>query len=720
MSTGQVSPEAVEAQLKRVIDSQTFRGAERSRTLLRFVVEETLHGRAGHLKEYTLGSQALGRGEGFDSRIDPIARVEASRLRSRLDVYYATEGASDPVRISLPKGAYAPVFEWRPITSTPPVVQASEGVKARAVPSAGLSAGRIGRALLEAAVGLALIAGVWSIRRPSDEPPPSEVRLEMVTPPTTDPVSLAVSPDGRSVVFVASTEGRSRLWIRGLDSTTPRELAGTEYASLPFWAPDGRSIGFFADGRIKQIELETGLVRVISTALVPAGAAWNSDGVILHAVVPDGPLFRTSAAGLPPTPITQLTAGQTGHRGPAFLPDGRHFLFYAMGSPDVRGIYVGELGTGVVRRLMETDTPAVFVAPNHLLYVQHSTLFARDIDPRTVTLRGRPMSLADGISADVMGGVAAFSASTGTIIYRTGRSAGKRQFRWLDRAGKELSRVGSPEVFGPSYASMSPDGRLLAVQRSLDGNTDIWLVDVERGTPVRFTTEPQADIAPVWSPQGDRIIYASQKDGAFQLFEKRLDGTPARMLLNTPESKQVTDWSRDGRYLLFRTIMLAPNSDIDIWALPLDGDHRPFAVVRTPLEERDAQFSPDGNWIAYHSNESGQHEVYVQPFQGAGDRMRISKDGGVQARWRSDGRELFYLTLKGELVAVPIALRPGSRSLQPGPAVPLFQARVGPVQGVALHSYIVAPDGQLFLVETAIEETPPPISLILNWKPPAE
>jgi Tol biopolymer transport system component len=711
MSTGQVSPEAVEAQLSRVLDSETFRGAERSRALLRFVVEEALNGRADQLKDYVLGSQALGRGEGFDPRSDPIARVEASRLRSRLEVYYATEGASDPVRISLPKGGYAPAFERR------------QGVDAATAPSSSRASGRWSRrAIVGASIALVLIVGLggWLLGHRSDEPSSPEMRLEMITPPTTDPVSLAVSPDGRAVVFVVSTEGRSRLWVRRLDSTMPRELVGTEYASLPFWAPDGRSIGFFAEGKIKQIELETGLVRVISTALVPAGAAWNDDGVILHPVVPDGPLFRTSAAGSPPAPATQLAAGQTGHRGPAFLPDGRHFLFYAMGNPDVRGIYVGELGRDAIRRLTEADTPAVFVAPNHLLYVQHSTLFAHLMDPSTMALRGRPMPLAEGISADAMGGLGAFAASAETIVYRTGRSAGRRQFRWLDRAGKELSQVGLPEVLGPSYASMSPDGRRLAVQRSVDGNTDIWLVDVEQGTPIRFTTEPQADIAPVWSPRGDRIVYASQKNDAFQLFEKALDGTPARLLLSTSQNKQATDWSPDGRYLLFRTITLARNADIDIWALPLESGQMPFAVVRTPFEERDAQFSPDGKWIAYHSNESGQHEIYVQPFQGAGDRMRISKDGGVQARWRSDGRELFYLTLQGELVAVPIAVRPDARSLQPGRAVPLFQARAGPVQGVALHSYTVASDGQRFLVETVIEETPAPISVIVNWNAPGE
>jgi len=273
------------------------------------------------------------------------------------------------------------------------------------------------------------------------------MRFEITTPATTDPVSLAIAPDGRSLVFVGSADGLSRLWMRRLDSNTPHQLIGTEHASLPFWAPDSRSVGFFADGKIKRIDLESGLVRSISTAAVPAGAAWNAEGVILHALVPDSPLFQTSVAGSPLAPATQLASGQTGHRGPAFFPDGRHFLFYAMGSPTVRGIHVGELGTTVVRRLLDADTPAVFAPPDHLLYLQGSTLFIHRVDPTTFMLLGEPMALADGIASEAGAGLPAISASaTGTIVYRTGSAGGQRQFIWFDRAGKELSRIGTPEA----------------------------------------------------------------------------------------------------------------------------------------------------------------------------------------------------------------------------------------------------------------------------------
>jgi Tol biopolymer transport system component len=441
--------------------------------------------------------------------------------------------------------------------------------------------------------------------------------------------------------------------------------------------------------------------------------------VVLHPLVPDSPLFRTTASGGKVEPATQLASGQTGHRGPIFLPDGRRFLFFAAGSPDARGVYLGELGTLTATRLLDADAPAVFVPPGHLLYVQHATLFARRFDPASATVSGEPASLADHVAVEPSAGLAAVAAaSSGTIAYRTGPVGPRRQFIWFDRHGTELERIGVPEERGPSYGSISPDGRRLAVQRAMDGNTDIWLVDIERGPSTRFTSDPQADIAPVWSPRGDRIAYASQVDGVFELFEKPLAGTSPRLLVRTGQPKQITDWSRDGRYLLYRSVATSTSVDMDIWAVALDGDRTPIALVRTAFEERDAQFSPDGTWIAYQSNESGRPEVYVQPFGAGGERLRISATGGVQARWRADGRELFYLTLEGQLMTVPMTPGNHRRSLRPGAPSPLFQASVGATQGIALHSYVVAPDGQRFLLDTVAEQPAAPIALILNWKPP--
>jgi Tol biopolymer transport system component len=695
-------PEILEA-LERVLGSTAFQGAGRSSRMLRFVVEETLAGRADRLKDYTLGAEVLERGEQFDPRLDPIARVEASRLRARLERYYATDGAADRVVISLPKGGYVPTFALR----SPATTSAAAGPPKRRVAWAVL-------AVLLLGVALTWIA-VRTSARPSGPP---EMHLELTTPPTTDPVSLAVSPDGRFVAFVASGTRHAQLWIRPIASPDDtRALAGTDYASLPFWAPDSRSIGFFADGKIKRIDVESGVVQIIAAAVVPAGASWNRDGVIVYAVVPDGPLFRTTIAGGAPAAATSLARGQTGHRAPWFLPDGRHFLFYAMGGADVRGVYVGELDSSLVTRLTDADSPAVFAPPSHVLYVNHGVLFARRINLATRELVGDAVPMAEGVTSEPSAGVAALSASAaGPIIYRSGSSGGKRQFVWLDRHGVVLRRLGVPENAGPGYPSLSPDGRRAAMQRTVDGNTDIWTLDLDRSTPVRFTTEPEPDIGALWSPHGDRIVYSSLQAGYFQLFEKPIAGADRTLLLSTPAHKQVTDWSHDGRFLLFRTVAVTPVPDMDIWALPLD-TRQPFPVVRTRFEERDGQFSPDGRWVAYQSDESGRDEIYVQPFPGPGTRTRISPGGGVQVRWRANGRELFYLTLEGELVAVPIALDAGDAIPRVGAVEPLFRAPVGSPLGVSLHKYVVSQDGQRFLLDTVVEEPASPIAVVLNWSP---
>jgi Tol biopolymer transport system component len=700
-----VGSAAVLEQLERMLGSTTFRGAERSSSLLRFVVEQTVQGHAERLKDYTLGAEVLKRGELFDPRTDPIARVEASRLRSRLDLYYATEGAADPVLISLPKGGYVPQFEARgPATG-------GVGPMTRAAPP------RLWWAATLVGIPVAFALGLATRGRPPDPPAAPELRLEIATPPTTDPVSVALSPDGRSIVFVASTDGVSRLWLRSLDSTSATPLANTEYASLPFWSPDGRAIGFFADLRLKRLDLHSGLVRDLARALVPAGASWNRDGDILHPGVPDGPLYRTGADGSGRVLETALAPGQTGHRAPFFLPDQRHFVFYVMGSAAVRGIYLGELGSTTVVRLVDADAPAVFAPPAHLLYVSQRTLFAHALDLQRRAIAGEPVAIAEGIAISAEAGIPALTASpAGAIAFRAGDAGGRRQFVWFDRHGRELSRVGAAESAGPSYAAISPDRRRLAVQRTTAGNTDIWLIDLERSTSVRLTSEAQADICPIWSPNGDRVVYSSIRGGTFQLVERAIADASSTDVLTTPLSKQATDWSRDGRWLLFRSIA-GVGAELDVWALPLSGDRTPVPVAATQFEERDAQFSPQARWIAYQSNESGRNEIYVQPFQHHGDKVRISTGGGAQARWRADGRELFYLTLDGRLMATPITFGLDEATMSAGTPVPLFRARVGAVQDRSTQHYVVSPDGQRFLLDTVVEEAVPPVTIVLNWQP---
>ena len=702
MEPAPVPPNAVAEQLERVLQSEVFRNTGRSSKLLRFLVDQTLNGQAERLKDYTLGSEALGRGEDFDPRTDPIARVEASRLRSRLELYYATEGASDTVLITLPKGGYVPLFEYRsPIQSRPASRQLF---------------GRLMWSTLALFVAAAIAGSIFWWRSASEGQPPIEMRLEITTPATTDPVSLAISPDGKNVVFVASSGSIERLWLRPLNATSARPLAGTEHASLPFWSPDSKSVCFFADDGIKRIEIESGIVQVLRPRpAAPSGGTWNEDGLIVYAGTPDRPLLSFSLTGNVAGPVTDLAPGQTGHRGPQFLPDGHHFIYFAMGSPSVRGVYVGNVERTVSRRLLDADTPAAYLA-NHLLFVRQGTLLAQRFDPERLELKGDPRPVGERVVSGTRANIAALSTSpAGLIAYRMGPSGGRRQLVWVNRSGREMTRIGDPHGFGPSYMSMSPDNRRLAVQRTQDGNTDIWLLDLDQNTPVRFTSDLEPDIAPVWSPVGDRIVFSSRKD-RFNLYSKSIADSAAEELLPSEQTKSATDWSRDGRFLLYRS--LDPQSNWDVWAMRMQGDRKPFMVVRTKFEERDARFSPDGKWIAYQSNESGRFEIYAQPFQGTGARRRISTDGGVQPQWSRDGREIFYLALDGRLVAAPVDLSPNGAILRAGPPVPLFVANVGGLRDIPLNLYLVSSDSQRFLLDTIVEEAASPIVVVVNWKPP--
>ena len=570
---------------------------------------------------------------------------------------------------------------------------------------------RLGWAAAAIVTLIAAIEAVWLSRPRANGPTASEIRLEISTPPTTDPLSLALSPDGQKIVFVASYAGRPQLWLRPLDSASARPLPGTEYSSMPFWSADSRSVGYFVNSQIQAVDLEGDAVQPItSSAVVPAGAAWNSDGVLLFPIVPDSPLFRLSTKGGTPLPVPNLEPRQLGHRDPLFLPDGRHFLYYVAGDAQTRGVYVGELNGAGSRRLLDADSAAAYSPSGHLLFVRQGTLFAQTFDKERWELSGSPHPVAERVAFGGVASATALSASAaGPIAYRTGSTGGKRQLVWFDRSGKPLSAVSDPLSSGPAYMSVSPDYKRLAVQRSTDGNADIWLLSLDRGGAVRFTTDPRPEIAPIWSPRGDRIVFSFSAKSGFDLYQKAIAGSVSEALLTTDESKQATDWSQDGQYLLYRSSN--PKTGMDIWALPLTGDKKPFPVVQTDFEERDAQFSPDAKWIAYQSNDSGRFEVYVQPFPGPGARIPVSTGGGAQVRWRRDGKELFYIAANGELIAVSFdAGRIGS-------PVRLFLAHVGAFQDISLPHYIPSLDGQRFLMDTAVEENAPPITVILNWHP---
>ena len=312
-------------------------------------------------------------------------------------------------------------------------------------------------------------------------------------------------------------------------------------------------------------------------------------------------------------------------------------------------------------------------------------------------------------------------SDTGIVAYRRGAVAERRQFVWFDRAGREIGRVGDPDgfVLGGGDPSLSPNGRHIAVMRTVDGNRDVWLLETTRGVLSRFTSENAANSGPRWSPNGQQVVFNSNRSGVFDLYVKSMASAEGdELLLATPQNKSVTDWSLDGRFILFRSV--DPTMSHDLWALPLEGDKKPFPVVRTRFVEPYGQFSPDGQWVAYQSNESGRAEVYVQPFPGPGAKIKVSTNGGAQMRWRRDGKELFYLALDGHLMAVPIRAS-RKEGLEPGEPVALFAAKVGevvPLLSGYNQSYDLSSNGQRFLMNTITEAVgAPPIEVILNWPP---
>jgi Tol biopolymer transport system component/tRNA A-37 threonylcarbamoyl transferase component Bud32 len=569
----------------------------------------------------------------------------------------------------------------------------------------------IGFAALVAAV---VIVREWRLASPA--PAASEMRLEITTPPTTDATSLAISPDGQKIVFAGTSEGQSRLWLRLLDSVSGSPLAGTDAAYYPFWSPDGQSIGFFADGKLKRMDIKTGSLQVLASATAGRGGAWNRHGVILFAPQA-GPIFRISADGGEPVQLTQ--AESTGsHRFPQFLPDGRHFIFFASGNPQIRsGIYAGQLDATEPRRLLDADVAAIYLHPGKLVFIRQGTLFAQDFDADQLALSGNPVPIAEQVAFRSGFYSAAISASaTGILAYRSG-PAERRQFIWFDRSGREISKVGNLDSADASAPSMSPDGRYIALDRTMDTNRDIWLLETARGVLRRLTFDMAEDNSPIWSPDGSRIVFTSRRQGVGALYQMPGNGNGnEKLLLETPQPGRASDWSADGRFILFRT--QDARTKFDLWALPMDGGGKPFLLVKTNFDERDAQFSPDGKWIAYESDESGRFEIYVQPFPGPGPKLPVSTNGGAQVRWPRSGKELFYIGLDDRLMAVPIRLPSNSQAIEIGAPVPLFPTRVvGGAVNVQKQQYVVSPDRKKFLINTVPEEAASSrITVILNLK----
>ena len=591
-------------------------------------------------------------------------------------------------------------------------------------PSGAASGGRLAwmAALGVAAVVIALaIPAVRYLREAPSSPP--ETRVDIVTPPTDAPTSFALSPDGRQIVFAASGDGSSRLWLRSLATATVQPLAGTEGARHPFWSPDSRSVGFFAGDALKRLDLGSPTLHTLAQVNAGTGGTWNGDGVIVFAGSATGALLmRVSATGGAVAAMTRLGPQQQSHRGPHFLPDGRRFIFFVLGVPDTAGIYLGTLDGSTPIRLTSADAPGVYLPAGWLLWVRRGTLLAQQLDLSQATLVGNPTTLADGVAAGSSGNSPVSVSATGLVAYRTG-GLNQRQLMWFDRSGTARGTVGAPDGNNLRDPRVSPDGRRVVVQRTVQGNGDLWLLDGARMN--RLTFDAAEEDRAVWSPDGTRIVFRSNRTSPADLYQKLTSGAGVdERLVASDQGKSPNSWSGDGRFLLYHSV--DPQTDTDFWILPMVGDRKPSLFLKTPFREVWGRFSPDGRWVAYQSSESGRPEIYVRPFVPpgatraapltAGGQWQVSTEGGAYPVWRPDGKELYYLNPAGAMMAAPITVT--GTTLAPGAPVVLFPARVSG-GGVDLQQgwqYDVAPDGR-FLINTELESAAAPIALLMNWNP---
>lgn len=561
-----------------------------------------------------------------------------------------------------------------------------------------------------AAIAVAVVMGAVAWRRPLPEVP--TVRLDVVTPPTTDPTSLALSPDGTALVFVAGAGADAQLWLRRLDQTTARPLEGTSGATLPFWSPDSRSVAFFAAGKLKRVSAAGGMPQVVADAPNGQGGTWSRDDVILFGGAYKG-LRRVAATGGATAAVTTLKAGEADHRFPEFLPDGRHFLFFVQSSPELQGTYFGSLDAPMPRRLMSTDHQANYVAPGYLLTVQAGVLLATRFDADSGALLGPPIPVAQDLGSDEQANHSAFSASTTGLLAHRSIGLIRRQLVWFDRRGVRGGSLGSSgDLYNPQLA---PDGRHVAVVRNDQGNQDIWLVDTSTGAESRFTFDAGIDGAAAWSPDGSRVVFGSNRNGAFDLFEKPASGARDEKPLHaSSRNKAPADWSANGVLLFDSQDTTKGSGRWELWALPLNGDKEPFPFLQEKFDVGGGQFSPDGRWVAYLSNESGHSEIFVRSFPGRGGQRQVSVGGGNHPRWRHDGKELFYIAPDRRLMAVAIRSTPTGQALDVAVPVPLFTTAIDD-SGRAKPQYVVDRSGQRFLMSVPADASASPITIVQNW-----
>ncbi len=617
-----------------------------------------------------------------------------------------------------------------------------EGIRqerSAAEPAAGVPVRRRRSAILPWAIAAAALAAAvfaWT-SRPRRSMRPQVMRSFLVPPPGTtfqvfgaNVAGVAVSPDGRRLVFGArEPDGSSRLWFRELEALESQPLPGGEGGIFPFWSPDSRSIGFFAKGRLKVVEASASPppARELADVVEPRGGSWGEDGTIIYSPQNFSALMRVPAAGGTAVAATKIdrAAGEHSNRWPYFLPGGREFLYEVRKrgpDPNVplvgpRAIFVGSLDGKARRQVLESDTGVAYVPPGYLLFRRTNDLMAVACDPKTLAPQGEPAILARGIEGFIGTGASVFSASQSLLAYSPQVGAAPSRMVWLDRSGKELSAVGPPGLY--VYMGLSSDGRSVVAGRIEDPlPPDLWVFDTAVGRGIRLTRDAKAQVAPVFSSDGQRIFYSSFEgiaDHGWDLWETTpAVGREVKSLIESSTTKTSNDVSPDGRWLLYREFN--PRTRGDLKVIPLSGERVPRTFLATPDEESNGDFSPDGRWVAYTSDESGNKEVYVASFPDPTRRLRVTSEGGSKPRWSRDGKELYYLRA-GELMAVPVGRQGDDPAFGEGRrlfAMPLL-AMNDPGFDDSTR-YDVAPDGRFLALLREGERASIPLVLVLNWQ----
>jgi len=525
-----------------------------------------------------------------------------------------------------------------------------------------------------------------------------------------------VSPDGRYVAYNASdSTGKSSIWLRPMGSLTAQPLPGTDGARRPFWSPDSRYLAFMMEGKLRKISVLGGPPQTICESQSSGDGSWGRSGQILFDGSPTDSIRIVTAGGGAPHPASRIdhAHGEVGSAWPHFLPDGRHFLFLGLSNrPDQTALKVGDTRSDKVVLLARGNFSRIeYVEPGYILYARDRSLLAQPFDAKSLRLTGDPFPVVDDVA--VGGGVgsnADFSSSPSTLVFRGGTAGRRMRLVWVDRTGKATQTFGDAGDY--TNLSVAPDGRRVAVTFGAD-NADVWVVDGGRGVNTRLTFDPSPDFTPIWSPDGSRIAFNSERISPDGTFVKQASGAGSESLLvQLPVRSMATDWSANGKFLV--GIARQQTTSWDVWLFPLDGSRKPYPLIVGPSADVEPAISPDGRWVSYTSNESGRPEIYVQSIDGSGGKLQISNQGGRDAHWRRDGKEIFYIAPPGTMTAVDVTPGP---TLSLGTPHALFLQPIDQ-QDPAGHYFGVSADGQRFLVRRDIDVVDMPVTTVyVNWLP---